>query len=141
MSERAWYRVLLLFLSGAGFVVAFAYGLHAPVSFSASERFPVDKAVRFDDSSSDGAILDKGWGKGEVWGTPMRQANAAVVLGFEGPSAGDVDLFIEAHLDGSGSSLVIVRYNETELARWQLSPKPSLWRRGVQQKNGWEAFV
>jgi hypothetical protein len=53
----------------------------------------------------------------------MAGRSASVLLGFDGPSRGDVELLVEARARASQSpepATVIVRFNEAELSRWRL---------------------
>ena len=131
-TNKGWRRITLALACGGGLAAGFALGLMSNPDASTHATLPIDKELRFDRHGSDSALLDKGWGEREVWGVWMGRAKASLMVGFDGPAAGDVELFIEARVrPGSETDKadVIVRYNDAELGRWRLLQKPQPLRR------------
>jgi putative transposase len=126
-------RRILLACFAVGLAGGFAYGLRdAPVKDLGPPPVPVDLSVRANSYGSVTSTMDQGWGKPRSWGTWMRGGNASVLLGFDGPSRGDVELLIEARVqpaEGNTDQTLIVRFNDAELGRWRLPTRPTLLQR------------
>jgi putative transposase len=126
-------RRILLTCFAAGLAGGFAYGLRdAPVKDLGPPPVPVDLSVRANSYGSVSSTLDKGWGRPQSWGTWMIEEKASILLGFDGPARGDVELLIEARVrpgrDGP-DQMMTVRFNDAELGRWRLPARPTLLRR------------
>jgi hypothetical protein len=116
-------KVLVLCFAG-GLVGGFAIGL-APTAEdeSGAAPVPVNMSVRLDSSGGPASTLDKGWSRPQTWGRWMTAATASILLGFDGPARGDVELLVEARArlaEGQPEQTLIVRFNDAELGRWQL---------------------
>jgi hypothetical protein len=121
-AQKARGQRLLLAGIAAGLVGGFAFGMHEPAS-PGQKPVPVDMTVRFNTYRSYASTMEQGWKKPESWGTWMAGSSASVLLGFDGPSRGDVELLVEARARAPQSAepaTVIVRFNDAELSRWQL---------------------
>jgi hypothetical protein len=62
----------------------------------------------------------------------MSGNEAAIIIGFDGPSRGDVELLVEARtqpIEKAEQPMVIVSFNSVELARWQLPSQAGEVRR------------
>jgi hypothetical protein len=62
----------------------------------------------------------------------MEGGSAAMLLGFDGPARGDVELLIEGRTrlaEGQPDQTLIVRFNDTELGRWRLPKETGGLRR------------
>jgi putative transposase len=126
-------RRILLACFAVGLAGGFAYGLReAPVADLGPPPVPVDLSVRANSYGSVSSTLGNGWGRPQSWGTWMIADKGSIMLGFDGPSLGDVELLIEARVrpghDGSEQTMT-VRFNDAELGRWQLPKRPTLLRR------------
>ena len=120
VAQRAHGQRLLLAGIAAGLVGGFAFGMHEPAS-PEQKPVPVDMTVRFNTYRSYASTMEQGWKKPEAWGTWMAGSSASVLLGFDGPSRGDVELLVQARAPQSAEpATVIVRFNDAELSRWQL---------------------
>jgi len=76
--------------------------------------------------------MDKGWSRSQPWGRWMEGGSASVLLGFDGPARGDVELLLEARArlaKGQPDATLIIRFNEQELGRWQLPKQDGPVRR------------
>lgn len=128
-------RIALVLACGGGLAAGFTVGMISGVDQHALETVPVAKELRFSRTSSDSVHLDKNWGTREVWGAWMSGTSAALMLGFDGPAEGDVELLVEGRVrpgPESDNAEVIIRYNDAELGRWRISPKlPQLRRRFI----------
>jgi putative transposase len=126
-------RRILLSCFAVGLAGGFAYGLRdAPVKDQGPPPVAVDMSVRANSYGSVSSTLDKGWGRPRSWGTWMIEEKASIMLGFDGPARGDVELLIEARVrpgrDGSDQTMT-VHFNDAELGRWRLPASPTLLRR------------
>lgn len=126
-------RRILLACFAVGLAGGFAYGLRdAPVKDLGPPPVPVDLSVRANSYGSVSSTMDKGWGTPQSWGTWMIGEKASILLGFDGPSRGDVELLIEARVrpaTGGSDQTMIVRFNDAELGRWRLPTRPTLLQR------------
>jgi putative transposase len=126
-------RRILLACFSVGLAGGFAYGLRdAPVKDLGPPPVPVDLSVRTNSYGAVSSTMDKGWGRPESWGTWMMGETASILLGFDGPSRGDVELLIEARVRPPGDAsdqTMVVRFNDAELGRWRLPARPTLLRR------------
>jgi hypothetical protein len=131
MSRNFSGRIGLALACSGGLVVGFAFGMVSGTRESTYSVVPVAKELQFNRSSSDSAFMDKGWGAREVWGAWMGSPVATLMLGFDGPAGGDVELLIEGRVRPGAVNLngVIVRYNDAELGRWRLPPNSEQLRR------------
>lgn len=126
-------RVGVVVIFVVALAIGFAFGLQ---DFSQDETtrstVPVDKKVRFDSSSAVSGTMDDGWSSLEAWGTWMKQHAASILLGFDGPAEGDVELLIDARTrptDGTTPAILSVQFNDVEIARWWLSRETRSLRR------------
>jgi putative transposase len=120
VAQRAHGQRLLLAGIAAGLVGGFAFGMHESAA-PEQKPVPVDMTVRFNTYRSYASTMEQGWKKPEAWGTWMAGSSAAVMLGFDGPSRGDVELLVQARAPQSAKpATVVVRFNDAELSRWQL---------------------
>lgn len=134
-SARSHHVLLLLF--GIGILGGFGYGvLNAPVEEPGPPPVPVDASIqanaRGNSYGSISSTMDRGWGDPESWGTWMSGEESVVLLGFDGPARGDVELFIEARsrpVAQEGAQSVVVYFNDQELGRWMLPDEPQQLRR------------
>ncbi len=124
---KTWrVRKLLIICFAGGVIGGFAIGL-APAAKHEAPTMPVNMNVRVNSYGSLTSTMDKGWGRPETWGRWMEGASASMLLGFDGPARGDVELLVEGRArlaPGQPDQILIVRFNDTELGRWRL-PKES----------------
>ena len=116
-------KVLVLCFAG-GLIGGFAMGL-APTAHDdiGTEPQPVNMNVRVD-SYGVTSTMDKGWSRPQAWGRWMTAGTGSMILGFDGPSRGDVELLVEARArlaKGQPEQTMIVRFNDVELGRWRLA--------------------
>jgi hypothetical protein len=85
--------------------------------------------------SSYGALagtMDQGWGGSQPWGRWMEGGRASMLLGFDGPARGDVEMLLEGRArlaEGQPDHTLIVRFNDAELGRWRLPKGENQLRR------------
>lgn len=107
-----------------GLIAGFAYGLSStPAGEGRQTAIEVDRNVRLNSSGGVASLLDKGWDHPQPWGTWMSGERASILLGFDGPARGDIDLYVEARVQpvpGAEPPIVVVRFNGAELGRWHL---------------------
>jgi hypothetical protein len=79
--------------------------------------------IRLTSGGKGASMLEKGWDRPQPWGTWMSGNEAAIIIGLDGPSRGDVELLVEARaqpIEKAEQPMVIVSFNSVELGRWQL---------------------
>ena len=115
-----------------GLVAGFAFGLESTPLDEGPATVPVDTSIRLTSYASVSSLLDAGWDRPQPWGTWMTGNNASILLGFDGPARGDVDLLLEARtqpVEGIEPPTIIVRFNDAELGRWHLPAQARRLRR------------
>jgi putative transposase len=126
-------RKLLLVCFAAGLIAGFAIGLSPTTTIDdEAQAVPVNLDLRFNGYSGLASSLDKGWSRQQDWGRWMERGTATVLLGFDGPARGDVQLLVEARArlaKGQPDETLIVRFNDAELGRWQLPQRDGQLRR------------
>ncbi len=125
-------KVLALCFAG-GLIGGFAMGL-APTAHDdvGNQPLPVNMSVRADSFGDLTSTMDKGWSRPQAWGRWMTAGTASMMLGFDAPSRGDVELLIEARAriaKGQPEQTVIVRFNDAELGRWRVPEEARNLRR------------
>ncbi len=122
--RKTWrVRKILVLCFAGGLVGGFAMGL-VPTAHDdiGTEPQPVNLNVRADNHGVT-STMDKGWSRPQAWGRWMTAGTASMMLGFDGPSRGDVELLVEARArlaKGQPEQTVIVQFNDVELGRWLL---------------------
>ncbi len=116
-------REILVAGIAGGLVAGFAFGLRSPIEDRGPATVPVDMEVRLNSYNGVSGMLEHGWDRPQPWGTWMSGNDAAIILGFDGPARGDVDLLVEARaqpIASQASPTLIVRFNDAELGQWRL---------------------
>lgn len=114
-------RLLLLCFAG-GLVGGFAMGL-IPTSSDKPKAMPVNMDMSVNSYGALNSTMDKGWSPPQGWGRWMEGGSASILLGFDGPARGDVELLLEARTrlaKGQPDETLVIRFNEQELGRWSL---------------------
>jgi hypothetical protein len=114
-------KVLVLCFAG-GLIGGFAMGVGPTAEDDLPAPVPVDMTVHVN-SHGVSSTMDKGWSRPQGWGRWMTAGSASILLGFDGPVRGDVELLVEARArlaEGQPQPTLIVRFNDAELGRWQL---------------------
>jgi len=131
---KTWrVRKVLVVCFAAGLIGGFAMGL-APTTTDddATAPVPVNMNMRANSYGALSSAMDKGWGRPESWGRWMEGGSASLLLGFDGPARGDVELLVEGRArlaEGQPQQTLIVRFNGAELGRWRLPEKTGQLRR------------
>jgi putative transposase len=131
MALRA--RKLLLICFAGGLVGGFAIGLGPDAGEDRGpETVPVNMNLRVDSYAALTNTMEKGWSGSQSWGRWMEGARASILLGFDGPALGDVELLLEGRArlaEGQPDHTLIVRFNDAELGRWRLPKETRQLRR------------
>lgn len=124
-------RLISLLIVLSALAGGFAIGMMDPlVVVDHRHTSPVNLTLRFD-TRQDRQRLERGWGQTETWGTPLAETSASVLVGFDGPMRGDVELLIQVESRkriGRPQALVL-RFNDAELGRWEIGNEPRQARR------------
>ena len=133
-NKRSWLgrngiTAVLACAGAAGFAIGLLYHPH---DGNVRATVPVNKTVRLGSQSVVSSAMDNGWKRPEAWGTWMKGRAASILLGFDGPASGDVELLLEARTrskKGKRPKTLSVRFNNTEIGQWRLPRKTRKLRR------------
>jgi len=141
-ASKTWHgREVIVLIIASGILGGFAFGLlnSSPdevqppmVPVEVSRHFNSESERHSNSYGSVSSAMETGWGTPEPWGTWMIGKTASILMGFDGPAEGDVELMIEARVQpakGDEPSTLILRFNDAELGRWVLPAEARKLRR------------
>jgi putative transposase len=130
--DRTRGREILIAGIAGGLAAGFAFGIRGPAESRGPATVPVSMEVRLTSYGGVSGMLEHGWDRPQPWGTWMSGNDASIILGFDGPAPGDVELLVEARaqpIPDKDSPTIVVRFNDAELGRWRLPAEARELRR------------